>query len=151
VVEDLEFKSKDKKSKEFNRQTKNIWHRTLTTNMINKNCNELGIIKVEVNPVYSSFIGNLIHNEYDCIASALELCRRGAVKYIKNSNFYPPMVIFPEKLSYLLENKIDIEIDTWDKLFHEITNTRLSYRNKDLSLFSGKCLESNKSNVTILH
>jgi len=85
VVEELDFKKKKvkKNETEFNRVVKNIWHRTLTMNLINKYCFELGIIKVGVDPAYSSLIGNLTYNEYDCIASALELCRRGFIKYKK--------------------------------------------------------------------
>jgi len=88
VMEDLDFKPKvDKnKPKEFNRKTKNLWHRTLTQQLVNKYCNINGIIKIEVIPCYSSFIGNMVYEDYDPIAASLELCRRGIVKYIKGSS-----------------------------------------------------------------
>ena len=41
---------------------------------------------VEVNPVYSSFIGNLLYgseNTPDMIASSIEIARRGFKKYSK--------------------------------------------------------------------
>ena len=95
VMEDLDFKPNKKEgntTKEFHRKTKNLWHRTLTTQLIKKYCNILGITLIEVTPCYSSFIGNLIYsNTYDPIAASLELARRGMVKFTKNSSLYPPL------------------------------------------------------------
>ena len=146
VVEELKFKGVNEKGKEFNRKVKNIWHRTLTMQMIEKNCREMGIILRTVNPVFSSFIGNLVYDKYDCVAAALEICRRGMNKYIKGSSFYPDVKIFPEKLVYLLENKINTD-GKWYELYYRITPSGLSYRNKDKSLFLEIPLKSHKSKV----
>ena len=95
VMEDLDFKPNKKEkntTKEFHRKTKNLWHRTLTTQLIKKYCNILGITLIEVTPCYSSFIGNLIYSDtYDPVAASLELARRGMVKFTKNSSLYPPL------------------------------------------------------------
>jgi len=91
VIEELNFKQQNinDKSKEVNRLTKNVWNRTYQYNLINKYCLERGIELIEVNPVYSSFIGNILYNYFDPVNSSIEICRRGIIKYIKNSKFYP--------------------------------------------------------------
>ena len=92
VMEDLDFKEEkqsNKKSKESNRQTKNIWHRRLIEQMISKLCTQFGIELVMVNPSYSSFIGNIMYDYFDPINSAIEIGRRGLYKYIKNLTGFP--------------------------------------------------------------
>ena len=92
VIEDLNFKNKDKKiGKEFNRKTNNIWHRSLTTQLITKNCNINGIKLVGVSPIYSSFIGNIRYNFYDSVNSSLEICRRGINKYVAGCSVCPKL------------------------------------------------------------
>ena len=90
VMEDLNFKPTliNENSKEGNRQTKNLWHRTLTTNLIKKYTNQLGIQLIEVNPCYSSFIGNINYKFYDPVNASLEINRRGCFKYVKE-HFFP--------------------------------------------------------------
>lgn len=150
VMEDLNFKSKtlNDNSKEFNRKTKNIWHRTLTTNLITKHCNINGIIKIEVNPCYSSFIGNMIHDDYDPIASSLEIGRRGIVKYIKSSSIYPDITrINQEKLNYLLGENMDVKDMTWNRLYCKLSSLR--YRNLSQNKLIDKNLYSKKSKIKI--
>lgn len=55
VSEDLNFKPNHKKEThtELNRLTKNIWHRTLTNQLIKKYINVYGFNHIEVNPCYS--------------------------------------------------------------------------------------------------
>lgn len=90
VMEDLNFKDKNVNefSREFNRKVRNIWHRTLTCNLITKYCNCLGIQKIEVNPVYTSFIGNIQYEFFDSVNASIEICRRGMYKFVKGA-FYP--------------------------------------------------------------
>jgi IS605 OrfB family transposase len=91
VMEELNFKEKsvNVNSNEANRKTRNIWHRTLTTNLILKYCNSLGIEQIPVNAAYSSFIGNIQHNYFDPINASLEIARRGIVKYTKGGSIFP--------------------------------------------------------------
>ena len=150
VMEDLNFKPKtaEGKTKEFNRKTKNIWHRTLTVNLITKHCNINGIIKIEVNPVYSSFIGNMVYSEYDAISASLELNRRGIVRYIKGSSIYPDINrINREKLDYLLGENILIDGITWVKLYNELSLLR--YRNLSKDKLIDRSLYSKQSKVSI--
>ena len=152
VMEDLDFKPTKLDSKEGNRQTKNLWHRTLTTNLISKYCNQLGIIKIEVNPCYSSFIGNLVYKEYDPIAASLELMRRGMVKYIKGSTIYPPFTrITNESLAHLFSETIGSGgTTTWVAMYKSVNCAGMRYRNKDDSFLSSMevhSLSSGKSKV----
>jgi hypothetical protein len=82
VGEDLEFKPENDNPKpsEANRKTRNLWHRELTQKLIQKYCNTLGIENVSVIAAYSSFVGNIQHDDFDPISASLEIARRGIVK-----------------------------------------------------------------------
>ena len=115
IMEDLDFKpskEKDKKGKEANRQTKNIWYRGLLEGMIKKKTIEQGVELVLVNPSYSSFIGNIMYNNFDPINSAIEIGRRGLYKYVKNLTTYPLITdnILNNMESILVENGIDVSV-----------------------------------------
>ena len=90
VMEDLDFKDSviNEQSREFNRKVRNIWHRTLSVNMITKYCHCLGIDKIEIKPCYSSFIGNIQYEFFDPVNASLEICRRGMFKFEKGT-FFP--------------------------------------------------------------
>ena len=151
VMEDLNFKSNkiNERGKEFNRKTKNIWCRELIVNLIKKNCNIIGMKLIEVNPVYSSFIGNMVYNEFDPIAASLEIGRRGVVKYKKGFSIYPDIFrINQEKLNYLLGENINIEGINWLQLYNKISLLR--YRNPRMSGKIDKNLKSKKSRVKII-
>jgi IS605 OrfB family transposase len=113
IMEDLDFKpakEKNKKGKEANRQTKNIWYRGLLEGSIKKKTVEQGVELVLVNPSYSSFIGNMMYNNFDPINSAIEIGRRGLYKYVKNLTTYPLITdnILNNMESILVENGIDV-------------------------------------------
>jgi IS605 OrfB family transposase len=113
IMEDLDFKEpkqKNKKNKESNRQTKNIWNRNLIEDIILKYCTQYGVELIKVNPSYSSIIGNLTYNYFDPINSSIEIGRRGLYRFIKNLTGYP--LIGKEILDtvdfILEENKADV-------------------------------------------
>jgi hypothetical protein len=81
ICEDLELKNKDLGNKTANRKTNNHWLRGKAKEQIQKRVVQNGMLLIEVNPAYSSFIGNILHEEYDPIAAAMELARRGMKKY----------------------------------------------------------------------
>lgn len=91
VCEELEFDDSkvDTKvnSKEGNRKTKNLWNRELTVNFIKKNINCMGLILREINPCYTSFIGNICYGFFDPISSSIEITRRGIFGF--EGGFYP--------------------------------------------------------------
>lgn len=113
VIEDLDFKPKviNNEYKEFNRKVKNIWDRNLIIDLINKKCNENGIELIDINPVYTSLIGNLSYEVFDAVASSIEILRRGIVKYIKKSSIFP---LIDETVFHTMETvckrlQIDVE------------------------------------------
>jgi IS605 OrfB family transposase len=137
VMEDLDFKEskeKDKKTKEVNRQTKNIWYRGLIEQMIQKLCTEFGIELVKVNPSYSSFIGNVMYDYFDPINSSIEIGRRGLYKYIKNLTGFPLISkgIVDTMDVILLQNNLDVLLVngtkmTW-KIMFNLNNNKYRYR-----------------------
>ncbi len=143
IIEELNFKKEtiNDNSSIANKKTKNLWHRTLTTNLINKHCNENGILIIEINPAYSSFIGNIKHNYIDPINSSLEICRRGIYKYTKNS-FYPIINKTDiDTMSNLIKNQVrDVQYqnilinnlssldNNWIKTYQTFRDTGLKYR-----------------------
>ena len=90
IMEDLDIKDKafNDMSKEANRKNRNIWNREWISNIINRRCNETGICLVEINPCYTSFIGNIQHPYGDSCSASIEIGRRGLFKYT-NGMFYP--------------------------------------------------------------
>jgi IS605 OrfB family transposase len=75
-------------TREANRKNKNLWSRDLLVQSITRRCNETGIQLVEVNPCFTSFIGNIQHQYGDSCSASVEIARRGAFKYNKGT-FYP--------------------------------------------------------------
>ena len=135
---------------EFNKMVINLWHRTLTTQLINKHCNENGIILLNIEPFYSSFVGNLVYQDYDCISSATELCRRGMNKYTKGYSLYPSLKsINQEKLNYLLGENVCND-GTWVNLYKAVSGSGLRYRNKSVNGLEVNNLQSRKSMVKVL-
>jgi IS605 OrfB family transposase len=86
-VENLTFKRDvtEENNREFNRLTKNVWNLGLQTRLARKHCIERGIIYREVNPTYTSVIGNLRYDYPDPICAAVEIGRKGSVMYDKGS------------------------------------------------------------------
>ena len=149
VIEDLEFKDKDKTAaKEANRKVRNLWHRTITTNLITKYCNLIGIKIININAAYSSFIGNIKHTYYDPLNAAIEVCRRGIYKYLKGG-FYPKL----ERSDFdtMSAMGLDVQsetISTWAQAFKSFKTAGLRYR-RELKDFSEHNLMSIKSNMKI--
>lgn len=145
-IEDLNFKVVLESRTEFNRLTKNVWNRTLQENQINKHCNALGIKLIKVNPMYSSFMGNLIFKDYDPIASSRMIAERAQNKYTKGFKILGGIErIDQEKLDYLLGKNISNNYKSWKQLYSEIGE--LPYRNKVVN--QSKNFKSNKSRVIL--
>jgi hypothetical protein len=151
VCEELEFKAENhnENSAAANRKTKNIWHRCLTNNLIQKYCNSLGIEKIEVIPAYSSFIGNIQHLDYDPISASLEIARRGTVKYDKGSSIFP--VFNKQDQDTMYQLGLDVPCDTvlnWKKIYELFVASKLRYRRAlDKTKVEDKNLYSYKSGI----
>ena len=134
VLEDLNLKNKDLENKKANRKINNLWYRGLSDQLINKYCNLLGIIKIEINPIYTSFIGNLQYNYIDPVNAAIEIGRRGIFKYIKNNGFYPPINIDTIMDTMSKRNPLrDVLFlkdhnNNWRDIFMEVKTSGLRYR-----------------------
>lgn len=141
VIEDLNIKSSDKKKgKIFNRLCNNVWNRNLITNKLKMLSNINGFELVEVNPTYSSVVGNLLYgseNTPDMIASSIEVARRGYKKYDKGW-FYP--VFDVKKIDDRWKKTLSLVKD-WKSAFAEIKKSKLKYRFQ-LSDFVGNAVFS---------
>ena len=144
VMEDLNFKS-NLDSKEANRKTKNVWNLNFQKNLINKHCNINGIQLIEVNPCYSSFIGNVLFDDFDPANASTEICRRGIIKYIKGNNFYPELTstILDTVVNKFNEFIPDVQgvkdCKSWIELYKLFKQTEIRYRqqlNSNFNCFS---------------
>lgn len=148
-IEDLSFKSGDsKKGRNFNRLTKNKWKREALISALKKHCLLNKIEFIEVNSVYSSFIGNLCNDAPDPIAASLEVARRAMFKYIKGK-FYPEL-IKKENLFNLWKESASWIYKSWKELFDIVKTSGVKYR-RSLESFESKVfrLKSSKSFVNL--
>lgn len=143
AIEDLKFKSNnDNKSKNLNRLLNNQWLRNLMYNQIKKRIMASSTTFIEVQPQYSSFIGNLVYrNEKlpdECLAS-IEIGRRGfefSTQYIFNRRQRQKTVIFPQvdtvknQLSIsLAEIGVDVPvIANWKDVYSAVKKSEKKYR-----------------------
>ena len=127
-IEDLNIKSSDKKQgRTFNRLCNNVWNRNLVINKLKMLSSIFGYELVEVNPVYSSFIGNLLYGSENCpdmIASSIEIARRGFKKYSKGW-FYP--IFNVDSLNEQWKQTLS-GIEDWKSAFNQIKKSKLKYR-----------------------
>lgn len=141
IHEKLSIESSDKgKGKKFNKLCNNNWRRNRFFENLNKRCNIIGIHIQAVIPEYSSFIGQINHeNEYDSIAAALELARRGLLYlskyyYNENVNVEGGIVGIKQNLSNDLADRWKKKLDyekvfvTYESLYKEIKKMKYSYR-----------------------
>ena len=138
--------------KEFNRLTKNVWCRKLQENIIAMKCGIQGIRLVPIDPMYTSFIGNIKYNYFDAANASIEIARRGYTKYIANisNRIYPTIENRDyEKMCYLLKTAVPIT-QSWSKLYKEFGKSCYGaggwWRNKLLPI--GKPLDSKKSMIS---
>lgn len=146
-IEELSFKaSYSWKGKTFNRLTKNKWKREALISVLKKQCLLNNIEFIEVNPAYSSVVGNLMNDTSDPIASSLEVARRAMFKYIKGK-FYPELIKKEDLLNRWKESTSWV-YKSWKELFDIIKTSGVKYR-RSLCSFEFKVfrLMSPKSNV----
>ena len=165
VKEDIDNIGKNEAftNREANRKVKNIWHRTITEWQIEKRCVMFGIQLIDVIPCYTSFIGNIMYDNFDATNAAIEICRKGMFKFEKGL-FYPPITgTISDTMSRFFEYQniqlkprdaqIFKECKTWDKLFRIATDNGLRWRwdwdkvEKACTIFS---INSAKSKVSIV-
>lgn len=148
-IEDLNFKTgNSEKGRNFNRLTKNRWKREALVSALRKHCLLNKIDFLEVNPVYSSFIGNVLNEAPDPIAASLEIARRANFKYIKGK-FYPEL-IKAESLFNLWKESANWIYKSWKELFDIVKTSEVKYR-RSLESFDSEVfrLKSSKSFVNL--
>jgi IS605 OrfB family transposase len=146
AVEDLSIKAKNpRKGKKFNRLVNNLWHRNFLSAKLHLIANIMGIKCVEVNPAYSSFVGNLQHPQLpDAAAAATEIARRGITLYEKGI-FYP-VLIKKEALVHRWKEMADVEYGNWIELFTEFKSRHLGWRSRGEAVTSSRFM-SRRSKV----
>ena len=127
-LEELNINSSDKqKGKEFNRLCNNVWCRNLVINKLKMLSTMHGYFITEINPAYSSFIGNILYGAEDTpdmVASSIEIARRAYNKF-KKGHFYPTI-----QLDYLNEQwKQTLNgLNSWKEMFNKVKKSGLKYR-----------------------
>lgn len=128
AIEDLSIKPNDrKKGKTLNRLCNNKWERRLFVNKLKMLANLHKYELVEVNPAYSSIVGNFAYGSEstpDMVAASIEIARRAYKKFDKGW-FYPRFNIQfrDERWKQTLG-----PVDDWKELFRKIKETGLKYR-----------------------
>ena len=128
VIEDLSIRTSDKgHGRFFNRLCNNVWNRNLFVNKLKSLSLLCNFSLVEVNPCYSSFIGNIMYGNKttpDMVASSIEIARRGFKKFEK-SWFYPN--IKDERIDEQWKQTLS-GFDNWKSAFQEIKKSKVKYR-----------------------
>ena len=127
-LEELNINSSDKgKGKTFNRLCNNVWCRNLVINKWKMLSNIHGYFITEINPAYSSFIGNILYGSEDTpdmVASSIEVARRAYNKF-KKGHFYPPIQFdhLNEQWKQTLSG-----LNSWKEMFNKVKKLKLKYR-----------------------
>ena len=128
AIEDLAIKPSDKqKGKTFNRLCNNKWERQLFVNKLKMLANIHKYELIEVNPAYSSIIGNFAYgspNTPDMVAASIEIARRAYKKFEKGW-FYPKFNV--ETQDELWKQTLG-GVKTWKNLFLKVKEAKLKYR-----------------------
>jgi len=128
AVEDLSIKPTDKqKGTAFNRLCNNKWERLLFVSKLKMLAGIHRYELVEVNPAYSSIVGNLAYgneNTPDMVASSIEIARRAYKKFEKGW-FYPKYHV--ETPNEQWKQTLD-GVKSWKTLFPKIKEAKLKYR-----------------------
>lgn len=126
AIEDLGFDSRFP-TKELNRLCYNKWQRTLFVNKLKMLAGIHKFELVEINPAYSSIIGNAAYgspNTPDMVAASIEIARRAYKKFEKGW-FYPKFNV--EKLDEQWKQTL-AGVKTWKDLPLKIKELKLKYR-----------------------
>lgn len=128
AIEDLSIVSADKsKGKPINRLCNNKWERQLFVNKLKMLAGIHKYALVEVNPAYSSIVGNFAYgneNTPDMIAASIEIARRAYKKFEKGW-FYPKYHV--ETPNEQWKQTLD-GVKSWKTLFPKVKETKLKYR-----------------------
>lgn len=149
-IEGLSIQNKNHtKGHKFNRLINNLWKRNILISNLKKRLSIYNIKLFQINPAYTSFIGNLTYDFTDPINASIQIARRGfEVIIIKNKKFYPELNSIKDQWKkYLIDN-----CNSWKIFFDHIKNSKVKYRislNQCKHLFKVFRLNNYKSNVDL--
>jgi hypothetical protein len=128
--EQLNFKQGDsnKQGKEFNRLTRNQWLKGLFQEQLKKRLNLFGFKHFNINPAYSSVIGNLQHDYVDPVNAAIEIARRGQEVIINKTKKFYPEVRIKELQEELWKQTHVGSPEVWEEVFKWLKNSGVRYR-----------------------
>ena len=131
-IEELNISSSDKgQGKTFNRLCNNKWNREVTISNLKVLTSTYGIDLVKVNPIYSSFVGNIEYGDSttpDMVASSIEIARRGYKKFSKGW-FYPKLDTEKVKNKFnQWKEEIYSNVENWKELFLKVKKSGMRYR-----------------------
>lgn len=154
AIEDLSIPVTDnKKGRKYNRLVNNSWNRNLLLNQIKKHINCSSTTLVEIDPAYTSKIGNILYRKehlVDACLASIEIGRRGLEffnQYISKRKPKEKIVIFPDLSSVksiliqsLEELNMCNEIESWKDFTSLVKDSKVRYRvsySESLSKYSG--------------
>lgn len=141
-IEKLNIKTKDlDKGKKLNKLVNNQWNRNKFINVLKKLVNSSSTALIEVEPSYSSILGNLIYREErlpDMLLSSIEIGRRGIefqnqyllnIKERKKNIIQPDFDLVKERISKSLEElNIQSQIQNFRELYSVLKKSKVKYR-----------------------
>ena len=143
VIEDLKFDTKSLNNKNLNRKCKNQFNYSQVASKLKM---LFGAKLVEINPVYTSLIGNLKYNFHDPVNASLEIARRGNYKFIRGM-FYPSI----SGLKLQWKQILSPQAKTWKDISEQIKNSGLRYRVQlvdiNVSCFEWKSIRSKVKHI----
>ena len=146
ALEDLNFEHEvfNRRTRQFNRLTKNLWDRSYTEQQITKRCQNYGIFLQVIPPEYSSFVGNLLFRDYDPAAAASEIGRRSIswmfIKKHGKVNLPSPLTWMPtlskENLPGTMKDVPESVLKNVGSAFRYVRTAGLRYRWSKRSTYS---------------
>ena len=141
-IEKLTIKTKNlDKGRKLNKLVNNQWNRNKLINVLKKLVNSSSTTLIEVEPAYSSILGNLIYREEhlpDMILSSIEIGRRGVefqnqyllnIKECKKNIVQPDFDLVKERISKSLEElNIQSQIQSFQELYSVLKKSKAKYR-----------------------
>jgi len=142
AVEELKIKSSDKKKgSKYNSLCNNLWNRNKMVNNLKKRCVIYGLKLFEVQPNYSSFIGNFLFRDLnlpDMVLASIEISRRCYEFYnqyvikskeIRKNIIQPEIQDFYERCTKSLEEfGVTGEFKDFKNLYDFFKNSKMMYR-----------------------
>lgn len=118
------------KGKRFNRLVNNSWPKSRFISNLKKRARAVGISLFEINPAYSSYIGNINNpnNLPDPISASAEIARRGYSLIIEKTKQFYPNFDKTELLSQWKDLVEKHDCQDWLELVSLIKNLKMKYR-----------------------